>query len=118
MADQLFPPGPNPPSIEVLNAELSDRKILETHYFTHMSETQAKAMKDVAKNTYAVPARQETYRYYAGIAVVLLISWKLLPVFIDSKPSATVIALVIVGAFAVAGAKPIVEAVAKALKGS
>lgn len=84
-----------------------------------MSDNQAKAMKDVSKNTYAVPARQETYRYFGGLAVVVFIAWKLLPVFIAANPSAQTIGWVIIGALAIAAsAKPIIDAISKAISGS
>ena len=62
--DLSFPAPPNLPT--ETSHESTIRKSLEAHYYTHMSETEAKSRKDVAKNTYAVPARQETYRYFAG----------------------------------------------------
>ena len=83
-----------------------------------MSETQAKAMTDVAKNTYAVPARQETYRFLAVVALIVLVLFYLLPVFVAAKPDAKTVGLVIVASLAIIGAKPAIDAIAKAVKGS
>ena len=115
MADTMFPEPPNLP--EIVTGEGTGRKYVEAHYYTHMSETQAKAMKDVAKNTHAIPARQETYRFVGAAALVAFVLYELIPVFVAAKPSPTILALVIVGSLAILGAEPAIKAIIKAFQG-
>lgn len=114
--DLSFPAPPNLPT--ETSDETAGRKTLEAHYYTHMSETEAKARRDVAKNTYAIPARQETYRYVATIVLVGFLIYELLPVFISKNPSATTIALVIAAGLAIVGAKPAIDSIVKYFQGS
>jgi len=114
-----FPPAPSNPPVRAISGEVgdNDKKVLETHYFTHMSDNQAKAMKDVSKNTYAVPARNETYRFMAAVVLVGFVLYELIPVFIADKPQPSTLAWVIVGSLAILSASPVVKAIVKAIQG-
>jgi hypothetical protein len=108
----------NPPTLSIEHNKNAETKYLEAHYYTHMSETQAKAEIDVSRNRYAVPARQETYRFLAVVALIVMVLVYLLPVFVATNPNAKTVGLVIVASLAILGAKPAIDAIVKAFKGS
>lgn len=117
---------PEPKIPEILESEVTGViASYDFRFLAEMGEThakaimeQAKATVDVAKNTHAIPARHETYRYFGGLVFVALLVWKLLPLFSAANPTATTIAFVIVGTLAIVGGKPLIEAVSKAIRGS
>lgn len=97
------------------NPELSGGGI-DVRYFADMGDTQAKAMTEVAKYQFAVPARQETYRTYGPLALAAVLLLFLVPPFLASHPEATTLAWVIVAVVAIAATPPTVKSLIDAFK--
>lgn len=91
---------------------------LDVRVFAEMGATQAKAMTDMAKFQFAVPARQATYRTYGPLVLVAVLLYFLVPPFLNTHPDKTTLAYVIVAIVAIAGAPAAVKAIADALKGN
>jgi RsiW-degrading membrane proteinase PrsW (M82 family) len=81
----------------------------EVRMLAEMGETHAKALRDVAKNTYAVPARQETYRLLILVLFALVLLYFLLPAFLQRNPTDTTIGAVIVVVVALIGGPSVIK---------
>src|SRR5271167_562895 len=55
--------------------------------YAYMSDNQAKAMIQVAKNQYAIPARHETIRFLGVLALVAILLVFLVPAFLSAHPT-------------------------------
>ncbi|MGA7873264.1 MAG: hypothetical protein WCA22_20425 [Candidatus Binatus sp.] len=91
---------------------------IDTHYFTHMSQTQADAMIQVSKNEHVIPARHETYRAYGPIILVGILLIFLIPQFLAANPDAKTLAYLIAGVIGIVAAGPTAKAVIEALRRS
>lgn len=111
MADR----GPKLPAVAV-NYFGEQHERIDLRLFADMSPTQARAMTDTAKYTYAVPARQETYRLIATLILVGVLLYFLVPAFLASHPKSETLALVIAVIVAIAGAGPAIKAIRDAFK--
>jgi hypothetical protein len=94
----------------------NETKYWEAHYYTHMSETQAQSEIAVSKNTYAVPARHETYRFCGTLALVAVLLYFVVPVFLSSNPDSKTLAYLIGVIVALVAGPSAIKAIVEAFK--
>jgi hypothetical protein len=106
------------PAVPTVATVQFSEQYVEAHFYSHMSETQANAMRETSKNTHVIPARHETYRVYGPLILVAILLYFLVPSFLAAHPDPKTLAIVIVAVVAVVGAGPAVKAIIEAIKGS
>ncbi|MFZ0676265.1 hypothetical protein [Candidatus Binatus sp.] len=117
MPDNGNPNPPNPPTAVLLEHSVSEQYVkIDARVLADMSPTNAAALVQVSKNTYAVPARQETVRLAIAAAVVAGLLYFLVPALLAANPSPKILAVVILGSVGILSADRIIKAAFDALK--
>jgi hypothetical protein len=108
---------PNPPEISVALFEDEPQRKVTLGVYRDMSEIHAETERAVAKYTYTVPARQQTYRTYGPLILVAALLYFLVPPFLATHPDQKTLATVIIAIVAIAAGAPLIDSIIKAVRG-